>query len=224
MTAKFGNSTVVANGSVEGQRGVRGKTVSLDATVSDGRLEDMLRLGVHAATPPLSGAISFHSKIIVPPGDIDVAQKLKLAGAFVVGSARFSHLNVQKKVNELSHRGKGDADDDVAPTVASDFRGNFSLDHGVLAVRDLSFHVPGVVIALDGKYGLENQSLRFQGTATLDAKLSQTTTGFKSTLLKVLDPFFKKKGSAAGAVIPIVISGTKDKPSFGLNVFHRDSE
>ncbi len=224
VTAKFGNSTVVANGSVEGQRGVRGKTVSLDATVSDGRLEDMLRLGVHAATPPLSGAISFHSKIIVPPSDIDVAQKLKLAGAFVVGSARFSHLNVQKKVNELSHHGKGDADDDVAPTVASDFRGNFSLDHGVLAVRDLSFHVPGVVIALDGKYGLENQSLRFQGTATLDAKLSQTTTGFKSTLLKVLDPFFKKKGSAAGAVIPIVISGTKDKPSFGLNVFHRDSE
>ena len=224
VTARFGNSTVVANGSVEGHQGVRGKTVSLDATVSDGRLEDMLRLGVRSATPPLSGAISFHSKIIIPPGDVDVAQKLKLAGAFIVGSARFSQLNIQKKVNELSHRGEGNPDDADAPTVASDFRGNFTLDHGVLAVRDLSFNVPGVVIALNGKYGLQDQSLRFQGTATLDAKLSQTTTGFKSTLLKVLDPFFKKKGSSAGAVIPIAISGTKDQPSFGLNVFHHGKD
>ncbi len=77
------------------------------------------------------------------------------------------------------------------------------------------------MIALNGNYGLQDQSLRFQGTATLAAKLSQTTTGFKSTLLKALDPFFKKKGSTAGAVIPITISGTKDKPSFGLDVFHR---
>jgi hypothetical protein len=221
VTAKFGHSTVVANGSVEGKPGIRGKTVSLDATVTDGRLEDMLRLAVRAAVPALSGAISFHSKIIVPPGDIDVVQKLKLDGAFAVGSAQFSQLNVQKKVNELSHRGEGNPDDADAPTVASDFRGSFSLDHGVLTLRKLSFKVPGVVIALNGKYELENQSLRFQGTATLDAKLSQTTTGFKSTLLKVLDPFFKKKGSDGGAVIPIAISGTAAKPSFGLDIFHR---
>jgi hypothetical protein len=223
-TAKFGNSTVVANGSVEGHRGVRGKTVSLDATVSDGRLEDMLRLGVHGATPPLSGAISFHSKIIIPPGSVDVAQKLKLAGAFTVASAQFSELNLQKKINDLSHRGEGNPDDANAPTVASDFHGKFSLDRGVLTLRDLAFNVPGVMIALNGKYGLKDQSLRFQGTATLAAKLSQTTTGFKSTLLKAVDPFFKKKGSEAGAVIPIAISGTKDKPTFGLNLFHRGSE
>ncbi len=220
VTAKFGNSTVVANGSVEGKRGIRGKTVSLDATVTDGRLEDMLRLGVHSATPLLSGAISFHSKIVIPPGDIDVVEKLKLAGAFAVASAQFSQLNVQKKVNELSHRGEGNADDADAPTVASDFRGNFALDKGILTLRELSFKVPGVAIALDGKYGLQDQSLHFEGTATLEAKLSETTTGFKSTLLKVLDPLFKKKGSNAGAVIPIAISGTKDKPSFGLNLFH----
>ncbi len=224
VTAKFGRSTVIANGSVEGKPGVRGKTVSLDAMVTDGRLEDLLRLAVHAAAPALSGAISFHSKIIVPPGDIDVVQKLKLDGAFAVASAQFSQLNVQKKVNELSHRGEGNPDDADAPTVASDFRGSFSLDQGVLTLRKLSFNVPGVVIALDGKYGLENQSLRFEGTATLDAKLSQTTTGFKSTLLKVLDPFFKKKGSDAGAVIPIAISGTAAKPSFGLNIFHRGGD
>lgn len=221
VTAKFGQSTIVANGSVEGKQGVVGKTVSLDAVVSDGRLEDVLQLGVHAATPPLSGAISFHSKIVIPPGNVDVIQKLKLDGAFVAASATFSQLNFQDKVNDLSHRGEGNADDADAPTVASDFHGSFSLDRGVLELRDLAFNIPGVTIALTGKYGLQDQSLRFQGTATLAAKLSQTTTGFKSTLLKVLDPLFKKKGSAAGAVIPITISGTKDKPSFGLDIFHR---
>lgn len=224
VTAKFGRSTVVANGSIEGKRGVRGKTVSLEAVVNDGRLEDMLRLGVHTSTPPLSGAISFHSKIVLPPGNIDVVQKLELDGAFAVGSAQFSELNVQKKVNELSHRGEGNPDDADAPTVASDFHGKFTLHEGVLELRDLSFNVPGVAIALHGKYGLEDQSLHFRGTAKLDAKLSQTTTGFKSTMLKALDPFFKKKGSPAGAVIPIAISGTKDKPIFGLDVFHGGTE
>jgi hypothetical protein len=224
VTAKFGHSTVVATGSIAGESGVPGKTVSLDAVVADGRLEDMLRLGVRANTPSLSGAISFHSKIVVPPGNIDVVQKLKLDGAFVVGSAHFSQLNVQEKVNELSHRGEGRPDDVDAPTVASDFHGKFSLDRAILELHDLSFSVPGVAIILNGRYGLENQSLHFQGTAKLDAKLSQTTTGFKSMLLKAVDPFFKKKGSAAGAVVPITISGSRDKPSFGLDVFHRGKQ
>jgi hypothetical protein len=224
VTARFEHSTVVAHGSVEGKRGVAGKTVSLDATVVGGRLEDMLRLGVHAATPPLGGAISFQSKIVIPPGDVNVVEKLKLNGAFAVSAAQFSQPDVQKKIDDLSHRGEGNPDDAAAPTVASEFHGNFFLDRGVLELRNLSFQVPGVGIALNGKYALQDQSLRFQGTATLAAKLSQTTTGFKSALLKALDPFFKKKGSAAGAVIPIYISGTPGKPSFGLNVFHRGDE
>jgi hypothetical protein len=56
----------------------------------------------------------------------------------------------------------------------------------------------------------------FRGTARMDAKLSETTTGFKSVLLKAVDPFFKKGKS--GAVIPIKIAGTRDAPSFGLNI------
>lgn len=221
VTAKFGHSTVVARGSVEGKPGIPGKTVSLDAVVNDGRLEDMLRLGVHANPPPLSGAISFHSKILIPPGDIDILQKLNLDGLFTVGTAKFSKLDVQEKVNDLSHRGKANPDDASAPSVASDFKGKFKLDQGIMQLQDLSFTVPGVEIALNGKYGLMNQSLNFQGTVQLDAKLSQTTTGWKSTLLKALDPFFKKKGSNTGSSIPITISGTTSNPSFGLDVLHR---
>ena len=38
----------------------------------------------------------------------------------------------------------------------------------------------------------------------------------KGFFLKAIDPLFKKKG--AGALIPIKIGGTKDKPAFGLDV------
>ncbi|HEY3744148.1 MAG TPA: AsmA-like C-terminal region-containing protein [Bryobacteraceae bacterium] len=224
VTGKFGHSVVVAKGSIAATKGIKGKTVSLDAVVTQGRLEDMLLLAVHSKTPPLSGAIAFHSKIVIPPGDIDVIHKLKLDGAFSVAEAQFSELNVQEKVDKLSHRAKGETNDEEAPTVASDFKGSFRLDNAILNLRDLSFNMPGIGIALNGSYGLPDQSLHFRGTATLAAKLSQTTTGFKSLLLKAVDPFFKKKGSKEGSVIPITISGTQSDPKFGLDVFHHDDK
>jgi len=40
--------------------------------------------------------------------------------------------------------------------------------------------------------------------------------GVRSVLLKVVDPFFKKKG--AGTVLPIKVRGTREHPKFGLDV------
>jgi hypothetical protein len=57
----------------------------------------------------------------------------------------------------------------------------------------------------------------------LDAKISQTVTGWKSILLKVVDPLFKQK-DGSGSAIPIKIGGTRNAPDFGLDVhrvFHR---
>lgn len=85
-----------------------------------------------------------------------------------------------------------------------------------MSLRNLSFRVPGVSLALNGRYGLVDEKMEFHGTAKLEARLSQTTTGFKSFLLKAVNPFFAKKD--AGAVIPIEISGTRDKPSFRLDL------
>lgn len=212
VTGHFGKSTVVAKGQVAGEKGT-GKTVTLDAVVDNGRMEDMLRLAV-PGQPAINGAISFHSKIVIPPGDVDVAEKLHLDGAFTVDQAHFSKLNVQEKVDELSHRGSGQPKESNDDTVASGFRGSFKLDRGLMTLRNVAFQVPGVTIALDGTYGLEDRSMDMRGTASLQAKLSQTTTGIKSFFLKALDPFFAKKN--AGAVIPIHIGGTSDHPSFGL--------
>lgn len=216
VTAKLGHSTVTATGSVEGKAGIDGKTISLDATVTDGRIEDMLLLGIKSSSSPMNGAVSFHTKIMIPPGNTDVIEKLHLDGQFAVSDAHFSQTNVQNKVNELSHRGRGEPEDAASGSTASDFRGHFLLDHEVMTLKSLSFRVPGVAIRLSGTYGLRDERLNLKGTASLQAKLSETTTGFKSFLLKALDPFFKKKN--AGAVIPIKIGGTREAPTFGLDL------
>jgi len=216
VTAHFGNSTVIARGSVEGKKGIKGKTVSLDAAVDGGRLEDMLRLATKGRQASMNGAVSFRTKIVVPPGDTDVSQKTQLNGRFTVASAHFAKLDVQEKVDELSHRGKGQPQASPDDTVASDFAGQFKLVSGVMTFRSLSFRVPGVRIALEGGYQLASESLNFHGTAELEAKLSQTTTGFKSFLLKALDPIFRKKDGKT--VLPIHIAGTRDNPSFGLDM------
>ncbi|HUA82673.1 MAG TPA: AsmA-like C-terminal region-containing protein [Bryobacteraceae bacterium] len=210
----FGGSTVIARGDIVRQDHQPGRLVTLDSTVTGGRLEDLLRLAIHSPEV-MTGAVSFHSKIVIPPGDMDVIQKLQLDGAFMVGQAHFSKLNVQQKINELSHRGRGEPQEAKAGDIASNFRGHFKLDHGVMTFSGLSFDVPGVRIALNGTYGLLDQKMDLRGTATLQAKLSQTTTGWKSVLLKIINPFFEKKN--AGAVLPIHIGGTSKSPRFGLS-------
>ena len=67
-----------------------------------------------------------------------------------------------------------------------------------------------------GTYGLSARGVDFRGTATLQAKPSEMTTGVKSFLLKALDPIFHK--DKVGTVIPLHIGGTRKDPSVGLNV------
>jgi AsmA-like C-terminal region len=213
VSGQFGHSSVEAQGKVEGLPG-SGKTVALDATVNNGRLEDMLRLAV-SGQPAMSGTVSFHSNLVIPPAKENIVEKLRMDGKFNAGSALFSNAQAQEKVDDLSKRGQGHPKD-PDQIVASDFNGQFHLDGGVIHFQRLGFRVPGVTVLLDGTYGLETAKLDFEGTASLEAKLSQTTTGFKSFLLKAADPFFKRDSSHA--VIPIKIGGTPTSPSFGLDL------
>jgi hypothetical protein len=80
--------------------------------------------------------------------------------------------------------------------------------------------VPGADINLNGVYSLDGDQFDFSGKARLNAKVSQLTTGFKSLLLKPVDPFFSKNG--AGTEVPIKITGTRSEPKFGLDFHHKD--
>jgi hypothetical protein len=215
VVARFGHSSLTAQGVVDTTPGKPGKIITLDVRSQDSRLEDMLRLAVKGR-PALSGAVAFHTKLRLPLIGRDVSQELELDGSFDASSARFSKQAEQQKVDKLSNRARGQTNDAKDDSVASDFQGKFKLLNGTMHFTDLSFMMPGVAITLNGDYGLEDGRIDLTGTARLQAKLSQTTTGFKSFLLKAVDPFFEKKG--AGTVLPIKISGTRDSPSFGLNI------
>jgi hypothetical protein len=217
VDAHFLHSRVLARGGVTNKPGEQGKTVALDLNVTQARVEDMLLLAVKSQ-PALSGSVSFQGKLIIPPGKREVLDKLNLAATFSIQSARFANLDVQQKIRELSRRSRGETEPDPSEKIASNMKGRFVLKDGVATFSQLSFAVPGAVIQLTGSYGLRTEQLNFVGSARLDAKLSQMTTGIKSKLLRVVDPFFRKDGAT---VIPFKISGTRSAPSFGLIIkFH----
>ena len=64
---------------------------------------------------------------------------------------------------------------------------------------------------------LQSEAIAFDGTLRMDATISQAAGGgFKGVLLKAIDPLFRKNG--AGALVPIKVRGTREKPQFGLDI------
>ena len=218
--AKLLNSEFVARGGVFRVPGDRYRRVLLDAVSNHARLEDLLRLALTADKPPMTGDVTFRTRIDIPPGKGIVADRLKLDGEFHISSAQFSKLDIQNKVASLSRRGRGKTGDEAraesSGSVASDFAGKFVLGDGVMTFSNLTFEVPGASVYLDGTYALHNQEIDFQGSLRLQATLSQLTTGWKSALLKPFNKLFEKEG--AGTFVPIKITGTGSDPHFGLDI------
>ena len=216
VDARFNRTQVLARGSVIDPPGhEHGRLVTLDVTMDQARLEDVLLLAVNAAKPPMTGALKLHTTMVIPPGDIDVVEKLQLAGRFTIADTRFASADVQKKIDELSRRSRGRPDAETVTRVPSNFEGEFKLARGTLTIPQVAFNTPGSIVRLSGKYRIGPQTLDFAGTLLMDAKISQTTTGFKSLLLKLVDPFFKRPGG--GSEIPIRIKGRRSDPDIGLD-------
>ena len=215
--AKFLQTAITATGAVTGTKGVKGRTVKLNVHIDDGRIEDLLRLAVKG-DPLMVGQVGLQTDFDLPPGERDVIEKLLLAGRFGVGAATFSNAGVQKKLSGMSHRARGRDPGEQAENVVSDLSGTFKLKDASLSFSDLSFGLPGATVRLHGSYGLRSEAISFDGTLRMDATISEAAGGggMKGFFLKVIDPLFRKKG--AGALIPIRVGGTREKPEFGLDV------
>jgi hypothetical protein len=216
--ARLGRTGFDVSGSIERDALETHKTILLEAKTNAGtaaRIEDFLHLAVKSPNPPMTGGIHFDAKVKIPPGPTEVIERLQLDGTFGLDAVRFTSPDVQGKIASLSHRAQGDPKDHD-PAVTADFKGIFHLHGGQLSLPDLQFTVPGANVSLHGGYVLRSGALDFQGTAKLDATVSQMTTGFKSKLLKPFDPFFRRDG--AGTVLPVVIGGTRGEPSFKLDI------
>lgn len=217
------HSSFTAEGSIVRMSAPHGHDIELTVMLDHARIEDLLKLGVRTDPPVMTGPVEMKTRLSLVPGDASVADRLKLAGNFHVLRARFTNEKVQSKLDSLSLRSQGkpkQAQEHPEEDVPVDLQGVFTLKDGLLSFSSLHFLIPGTHVDMTGDYSLDGQTFDFSGKARLDAKVSQMTTGWKSILLRPVDPFFSKGG--AGTEIPIRITGTESEPHFGLDFGHKD--
>ena len=218
VDAKLGESNIVASGAIVRDRDVKGRHVALDIQIRRARIEDVLRLAVKAAKAPMTGRMELTTTFLLPSGEQDVIDRLNLNGRFRLAQARFSNIDVQKRIEALSlrARGKQDEEAEAGSSVVSNMRGRFVMRGAKIDFKELNFSIPGAEVQLAGFYDLHSEALDFKGDLLVDASLAQMTTGFKSFLARLAQPFFRREGG--GSKFPIKITGPRTKPEFGLDM------
>jgi len=218
VESHFGRTTVISQGDVKGHPSQHGKTVMLSMSVSPGRIEDLLRLFTGSAQPAETGEVRLQTKVELPPGPQGFLRRLRLDGEFGIAGGRFTNPKVQEPVNRLAESARGETKDqeNVNPaTVLSNLKGHVLVNGGIAKLANISFTEPGTLAEIEGTYNLVNKNLNLRGVLHTSGKLADTTSGFKSVVLKALGPFIKKKSIT---VVPFVITGTSSDPSFALDL------
>ncbi|MGB7865562.1 MAG: AsmA-like C-terminal region-containing protein, partial [Candidatus Sulfotelmatobacter sp.] len=228
VDADFGKTHVVAQGSIATSPDGKGKTTLINLRAKNARIQDFLLLFVQAKRAPMSGNVTLQAQAEIPPGDQAFLKKLKLRGGFGIAGGTFSQPSTQESLNKLSAGASGDKEKDKEKggsdpeTALTDLSGQVNLLAGSARFSDLSFEVPGAHARMDGTYNLINYKIDFRGRIRVDTKISDTSTGTKSFLLKMMDPIFKKKPK--GEVIPVRVSGDYNHPTFGLDLDDKNAQ
>lgn len=216
VEAKLGNSRFIVKGGVIRREAKSGKAINLHAVCNQGHIEDMLRLAMKGAKPIMRGPVSLDIKIDIPQGKGEFADRLRISGRFGLRDAHFTSPAIQDKLDSFSRRGQGQPMNTEIDEVKTDLKAAFRLQDGLIYFSELEFMVPGVEVGLTGAYEFKTEALDFRGALRLQAKVSQTMTGWKRWVLKPVDPFLSKEG--AGTRLPIKVTGTREKPDFGLDL------
>ena len=216
VDAQFGETLLRTKGAVVRAQDVKGRHVALDIVIERGRIEDLLKLAVKSPKPILTGNIDLKTKMLLPAGEASVIEKLHLDGAFSLAQAKFTNVDVQKKITMLSQRGRGDETGDGGESIVSNLSGRFVMENEALRFSNLRFGVPGAIVQIAGTYDLRREYMNFSGELLTDASLADMTSGFKSMLARIAQPFFRRPGG--GSKFPIRIQGPRSKPEFGLDI------
>ncbi len=210
---RIGKTSFVTSGGVVKHDGDRRRTIALDVNMPAGRLEDILLLAMKGTGPFMTGTLRLKSRVVLPPMSGKVIEKLRLDGDFAIRDAKFLRSQLQDRLDRMSRQAQGQPNNEGIDEVVSAMSGKFQLANELITFQDLAFGIPGADLKLDGMYNLDTEVLDFHGDLRLQAKLSQTQTGWKRWALKPVDPFFAKKG--AGLYTRIQITGTRTDPKFG---------
>jgi AsmA-like C-terminal region len=228
VTANFLNTSVLAKGQIAHHAGQDGKLTTVDLSVQNGCIQDILRMFVHGHHPPLQGTTNFRAHVIIPPSDAPFLHKLCLVGDFGIGDGQFAKPATQISVDTLSQRALGEkVSPAVTPAISnpdasdpggviSELAGHVELRNGTATLNDLRFAVPGASAHMHGTYNLETLAIDLHGTLKTEEEFSGLASAFKSVMLKPFNVFFRKKH--AGAVLPVHLTGTYKKPEAGLDL------
>ena len=211
--ATLGRTNFTTTGAIVKHDNAPMKTITLNVAMPNGYLPDMLRLAMKGE-PFMDGRITLNTRIDIPPLTIKVKQKLLLDGTFSLQDARFLKSTVQSQIDGLSRHAQGQPTNQEIDSVASNMKGSFRLENQLMTFRSLTFDVPGAGVALGGTYNLSGDALDFKGTLKLQARVSEMVTGWKSIILKPIDPLFAKNG--AGTFLNILVEGTARRPELGV--------
>jgi hypothetical protein len=222
VDASFLHTDIVASGDISSHPGKKGKITSIRFEESTGRVEDVLWLFDKDSKAPMDGALTFRAEAVVVPEGRAFLREATLRGHFNIAGGVFTSSKTQANVNDLSKRARGEAEKQGEKNAAdrdnvtADMLSDVALRNGVATLTNLFFSLPGARAHMEGTYDLFSDKVDFHGSLKTEAKLSQTTGGWKSVLLKPLNPLFKKKN--AGADVPVEMTGTYDHPHFGFDI------
>ncbi len=198
----------------------QGHDIQLDVDIPHGRMQDFLRLATKTEPPLLNGTLTMRARLRIPPGKERVPEKLSLEGSFSLTGARFNNTKTQNQIDGLSARALGEpkqvaqASHDHRAEASSQIAANIAIKHGVMAVSDLRFSVPGALVLMNGVYSMDGRLFEFKGHARTQATASAMVGGWKGLLLKPFDHLLERNG--AGLELPVEVSGTEGDLHLGL--------
>jgi hypothetical protein len=223
-SADFLSTNVSASGSFDVSQA--GHSAELDMSI-EGHNEDLLALLSKAKLPLLTGALSFKGHLSIPPGSQSVVVRSHLRGISIVRGAGWGDPSLQKQVDDLSQRALGNAKfakaaPSLLPPAPSWLMTNVAVDSGTMSLSSLVYNMPGAAIVMEGTYPMVGTELDLHGVVRTVAHASQLTTGWKSLLLKPIDPLLSKHG--AGAELPVKLTGSLAHPVFGTDFKNRNED
>ena len=227
IEVKTGATTVEAKGNVTGP-GTSPKATDLDATVTKGRAQDLLRPFLQDR-PPIAGTVALKAHVhLAPQNDgTKFLKRLSVDGSLVLPGERMTNGDTEQTLTDFSQRAQAskpekkdaeDAETNTPADVLTSIEGQVKIRDGVVSSDRLTFEIPGALARLNGTYNLRDGTVHLVGNLKMESDISHATTGFKSLLLKPLAPFFKKRH--AGAVVPIAVTGGPNNYTVSQNLLH----
>ena len=213
---KSGAGLISASGFVAGSP----KKLSITIATKDSPVGDLLKM-VQRENPSVAGTINFKATLDVGGGPGAFLRRMHLKGEVSLSQVHFIQPHKQHAMDAFSSRVRKDAQriakDDPPLITANAWSHTHFLD-GIAYFPDVHVALPGAQALLQGTFNMIDTRIHLKGKLLLQQDISHIATGWKSLLLKPLNPFLRHKG--AGTVVSIAVTGTSQYPKIGLDLLH----